>query len=221
MINKTEGIVFNYIKYRDTSIIVRIFTKDYGFRSFVVNSVRSAKSKKKLGYFEPFNILEIVFYESQHSELHRLSDYKISVSHSSIRFNLKKSTIVIFLSEVLYKILSFESTANPELYTFLKSALDTFEKSDQHYENFHLQLLIQLTHHLGLGYDPDTMSLHGVTSEVNQLAATLAFSDFGTGIEANGTLRSLFLEAILNFYREHTGQNLDIKSLAILRQIFH
>ena len=48
MLEKTEGIVLNYLKYRDTSIIVRIYTRKYGLQSYIVNGIRSQKSKKIL-----------------------------------------------------------------------------------------------------------------------------------------------------------------------------
>ena len=41
MLRKTQGIVLSYIKYKDSSIIVRIFTRELGLKGYVVNGARS------------------------------------------------------------------------------------------------------------------------------------------------------------------------------------
>ena len=56
------GIVLSYMRYGDTSIIARIFTEESGYGSYIVNSVRSQKSKKSIGYFQPFTILDMLLY---------------------------------------------------------------------------------------------------------------------------------------------------------------
>ena len=45
---KTYGIVLSNIKYRETSIIVRILTEKFGLQTYIVNGVRSAKAKGKI-----------------------------------------------------------------------------------------------------------------------------------------------------------------------------
>ena len=54
MIIKTEGIVINYIKYKESSIIIKILTEDYGFQSFLLNGVRSVRSKKSIGFLNKY-----------------------------------------------------------------------------------------------------------------------------------------------------------------------
>ena len=39
MITKTKGIVLNYIKYGDTSIICKIYTKLFGVQSYIINGI--------------------------------------------------------------------------------------------------------------------------------------------------------------------------------------
>jgi len=41
MIFKTRGIVFRFTKFKETSIIVTIFTEVFGLQSYIVNGVRS------------------------------------------------------------------------------------------------------------------------------------------------------------------------------------
>ena len=45
MVSKTNGIVLNYIKYKETSIISKIYTKEFGLKSYLINGVRTKKGK--------------------------------------------------------------------------------------------------------------------------------------------------------------------------------
>ena len=108
MITKTEGISISYIRYKDTSIIARVFTQHHGLQSLVVNGIRSKKSRRNPGYFEPFSVLELVLYWSKQKDIHRLSEFQAKYPLSGIRSDLRKSTITLFLSEILGKVLQSE-----------------------------------------------------------------------------------------------------------------
>ena len=46
MLVSTEAIVLSYLKYSETSIIVKCFTQSDGLKSYLIKGVRSAKKKK-------------------------------------------------------------------------------------------------------------------------------------------------------------------------------
>ena len=52
MLVSTEAISLNYIKYSETSIIVKCFTKSNGLKSYLLKGIRTSKKKKLiLGFF--------------------------------------------------------------------------------------------------------------------------------------------------------------------------
>ena len=55
----SKAISLTYIRQGDSSIISKFFTKEKGLQTFIVKSVRSKSSKKKLAYFEPLKLLNI------------------------------------------------------------------------------------------------------------------------------------------------------------------
>ena len=57
MLTKTRGIVLVFIRYKESSIIARIYTKDLGLRSYIVNGVRSIKTSK-IAFFQPLTVLD-------------------------------------------------------------------------------------------------------------------------------------------------------------------
>ncbi|MFL2636648.1 MAG: recombination protein O N-terminal domain-containing protein [Flavobacteriaceae bacterium] len=60
MLVSTESISLNYVKYSETSIIVKCYTKSDGIKSYLLKGIRSPKKKSlNIGLFQPLTILEI------------------------------------------------------------------------------------------------------------------------------------------------------------------
>ena len=60
MLVSTEAISLNYVKYSETSIIVKCFTKSDGLKSYLLKGIRTSKKKKiNIGFFQPLTQLEI------------------------------------------------------------------------------------------------------------------------------------------------------------------
>lgn len=223
MVVKSKGIVLSYIKYGDTSIIARIFTEEYGYGSYIVNSIRSQKSKKSIGYFQPFSILDLVLYVKESRELQRVSEFKNHIPLHHIHQDMTKSTITLFLTEVFSKLLQFDQSPNQTLYAFAEDSIQTFDGLKTGVGNFHLQFLLKIGLHLGFEIE----EAEHLFSSINKLAPRtedhLLFEKmlrdpYGTVYELNRNMRIEMLEAILNFYQHH-GQISRPKSLDVLRSI--
>ena len=62
MLANTEAIILGYINYSESSIILRAYTKDFGYKSFIIRGIRTKKKKKiTLGQLQPLTILDIEF----------------------------------------------------------------------------------------------------------------------------------------------------------------
>ena len=57
MLHKTRGIVFSYTEYRETSLIVKIYTELFGIQSYIVNGVRKKNAKLNVGWFQPLTLV--------------------------------------------------------------------------------------------------------------------------------------------------------------------
>lgn len=56
MLVSTEAISLNYVKYSETSIIVKCFTKSDGLKSYLLKGIRTSKKKKiNIGFFSTVN----------------------------------------------------------------------------------------------------------------------------------------------------------------------
>src|SRR5690606_26914365 len=122
MLHKTPGIVFRFTKFGDTSIIVNIFTESFGLQSYIVNGVRSASAKGKIALYQPLTLLDMVVYYKENAQVKRMKEVKCLHQYHSLHTDVKKSTIAMFLAELLNKAVKDESHAQ-ELYAFISDSL--------------------------------------------------------------------------------------------------
>lgn len=228
MISTTKGIVIKYLKYQETSIIVHIFTEKFGMASFMINGIRSARSKRSIGYFQPFSLLELVSYMKPNREIQRLSEYKYYAPTHNIQTDIRKSTIALFLSEVLGKLLAHEKGHAQEfLFDFLSESILAFDHLKSGIENFHLHFLLKILPYIGLGIEDGQSLIQSMELEMIEedqrmidLISQILDSEFESPLTGSGKLRFKALELILNYYQHHTDALGDIKSLKVLRQVF-
>ena len=71
-IHKTEALILNRRDFRETSLIVDFYSRDFGRISGILKGIR-ADLKKFASPIEPFSLNEIVFYRSKSSGLHLVS----------------------------------------------------------------------------------------------------------------------------------------------------
>ena len=226
MLFKTRGIVINYIRYRETSVIVKIYTQEFGIQSYIENGVRSSKSKNKIALFQPLTLLDLVVYHKKNTGLHRLAEIKCFQPFQSIPFNFYKSSIGIFITEILSKTLQ-EEVSNPPLFQFLFESMLWLDETEGHFENFHLQFLLELSNYLG--FRPQTGK--EITQQLTEhqyghfdqdsirFLDELLNSSFQNPPQINRAFRNHVLEIILKFYHLHIEGLGEIKSISILQEM--
>ncbi len=237
---KTQGIVLHQIKYGDTSIIVTIYTKEKGRQSYIVKGSRSQKSKLKANLFQPLYLLDMEVYHKASRNLQGIKEAKHLMPFTAIPYDMNKSTISLFLAEVLYRTLR-EEEANPILFEFLVNTIMLLDTENNGIENFHLVFLVRLIKFLG--FMPNTnisdskqiFDMHAGNFVVLRPEhkyylskdESLIFNKLqNTGFEQLASLklsqsqRSSMLDKLLEFYYLHNDKMSEIKSVAVLREVF-
>ncbi|PRY10635.1 DNA replication and repair protein RecO [Pontibacter ummariensis] len=234
MLVKTRGIVLNHIKYRESSIITRVYTEALGVQSYIVNSVRKKGPGSRIALFQPFTLLDMVVYTSPKGGLTRISEYKTAYTFSTIPFDIRKSSMLLFLSEVVARSLK-EEEENPPLFNFLFNAIVFFDEQRQGFENFHLVFLLQLSYHLGFGPGSGAEIVEQVAFSNNAQSASSAppvlallsheayFDELirepERAVIPNGKVRRELLDVLIRYYQLHVDRLGEIKSLAILSEV--
>lgn len=148
MLQKTKAIILNTLKYSDSSLIVALYTEQYGRISVIVTTGHSKKSKFKPNTFHPMAILECEIDYRNKREVQRIKDLYPSPPLVSIATEFSKSSIAIFLAEILYRTLR-EEQQNAELFKFLETSIQILEHQDKNVSLFHLSFICQYIRFLG------------------------------------------------------------------------
>ncbi len=236
MLVKTKAIVLSTLKYQEKSLIVKCFTESDGLKSYFVPSAYSGKkSNQKIAYFQPLTILEIEANHKNKGTLEHFKEIKLAVAFQTINTDIVKSTIVIFLSEMLHHSIK-EEEKNQSLFTFLETALlwlDTHQETS----NFHLILLLEMTKFLG--FYPDTSEtndkyfemtegvfspFHGIsclTEHETHLFKKLLNLKFDSDQKVFAAVeRQILLKILLDYYSIHLDGFKKPKSLEVLKEVF-
>ncbi|MCG8307331.1 MAG: DNA repair protein RecO [Cytophagales bacterium] len=226
MLYKTSGIALSYIKYRETSIIARIFTETFGIQSYIVNSVRTKHAKTKIALFQPLTMLDLIVYHNKRKELNRISEVKCVYNFQTIPFDIRKSSIALFLTELLNYTLRAEED-NDVLFHFINESIITLDCLPFDFENFHLQFLLRLSRYLGIVPASGQSMLKEVghakvfDPEFAECIDFLLRSDYDQPFKMKKTVRHDVMYAILDHYRLHFDSIKEIKSIQVLREVLN
>jgi DNA repair protein RecO (recombination protein O) len=225
MLHKTKGIVISFVKYKETSIIVKIYTEVFGIQTYIENGVRSSKGKNKIALFQPLTLLDLVVYHDTKKEINRISEIKCHYAYNSLTIDIKKSSLGIFVNEVLNNSLK-EHSENLALFNFLENALKYLDQHSEQIENFHLYFLINYCFYLGFGPDNEDdvvnqLQEHAVpvNADEKKLIKDLINQDFGGKLLINKPLRLKLLELLLTYYRIHVEGFGNLRSMSVLKEV--
>lgn len=225
---KTNGIVFNYIKFRESSVIVRVYTEKFGLKSYLINNVRSTKPKYPVSLFQPMTLLDMVVYNKPDSSLNRIVEIRCRHAFTSIPFHIVKSAVTLFLTEILFKIIQ-EEEPNSALFNFIENSFHVYDSAKRILMNFHLQFLIKLTGYLGIQPMKARDMLNEIKNEKpeffldkedDEKLERLINADYLDPVSVHNKQRRIILSSILLFYRIHFSRLHEIKSLKILQEVF-
>jgi DNA repair protein RecO (recombination protein O) len=227
MLKKTPGIVLSYIKYKDSSIIVRIFTRSLGLKAYVVNGVRTQGKGSKIALYQPLTMLDLVVYDKESTGLQRISEAKISHPHRRIPFDMTCTSIALFATELICTSI-VEGYQNEELYDFLQKSILTLDHAGTNLGTFPLVFLLENSKHLG--FAPDRAegflaeSMHhpfqgDETGLVLSYLDDLLLQGYHSNQKLALPLRRKLLDHLVAFHAQHLDHPNPIKSLNILRQL--
>ena len=239
MLHKVKGIVLKITNYSESSVIVQVLTDKFGMQSYLINGVKKPKAKIKMNMLQSLHLLDMVVYHKANTNIQRLSEIRQTPVFKSIPYNMIKTSIVIFLNEVLYKSIRQQS-ADDSLFDYIFNAIAWFDETDEINPNFHLSFLLKLTRFLGFSpnekrrsdqiyfdlQEGEFVSRVPIHSNYLQLDDALGLiSLFETSFEKiseikmSNAQRRFLLDKILVFYTLHTASFGEVQSHKILETL--
>ena len=146
---KGRGSVLHTLKYGDTSMVAYLLTDVGGRRSYMVQGVRSTRGRgSKLALFQPMFAVEFEGLESPRRQMDSFREVRSGAVLRSVPFDVRKSTIALFMAEVLYRLVR-ESEPNGPLFDFVWGSVGALDAMEEGVANFHLWFLANLSRFLG------------------------------------------------------------------------
>ncbi len=235
---KTKAIVLQSIKYGDSSLVVKMLTEEAGILSFMVKGVFGKKSKMKAALFQNMTLLDIVA-ELGNSSLGFIKEVTLSHYYKALAFDIKKTSITLFISELLSKSIS-ESETDIAMFDYIYNSMIWLDEVDSDYANFPIVFALQLSKFLGFFPNTDTYSegssfdlldgnfkktyndIYQIDTELSKCFYNICNSSMGSDqqkIIPNNATRRKLLESIVTYYKLHADNVRDIKSYEILRTL--
>lgn len=226
-LKKTRGLVISFIRYRETSIIVKIFTRELGLKSYIINSVRTKGAKSKMAFFQPLTLLDLVVYDKDGVGLNRVSEVKLSKAYEKIPFEHQRSAIAMFIGEVLGKSI-YQDYRNEEFFDFLEFAMELLDREEAVLVHFPLVFLWETSRYLGFAPNDAEAFFDELMQEMQlpeELKEEKAYLDliinqsFDCKEKIHAVNRKKLLDHFLMFYTKHLDLQYEWKSVNVLRQI--
>lgn len=236
---KARGIVLNTLKYGEKGLVVHMLTDTFGRQSYMVQGVRSASRGSRMALMQPMFALEFEGLSSSKMSMHRFKEVRSGVVLQSLPFDVRKSTMALFMAEVLYRLVK-ESEPNAALFDFVWGSVAALDVLDEGVSNFHLWFLANLSR--PLGFSPDNEFTTGCWLDIRDGHFTPLPPPVGAAmspdnasvlhdmlecdvrylgeIGLNRTQRVSFLESMLSYYAYHLDAIRSVESIRILQEVF-
>lgn len=149
-----RGIVFKAVKYGDSSLIVKIFSKDYGLQTYLIKGAFSRNSKYKSALFQPMTLIEFESRIRPGKDIQYMSEIMVETAYFSIPFDMRKNAIVLYISELLNKAIQ-EEESNINLYGFIHKSMEWLDLHQGSIADFPVFFTFELSRYLGFYPKPE------------------------------------------------------------------
>lgn len=167
MIHKTEGIVLRTLKYQESGLITTVYTREYGKRTFMIKSYRSARSRHKYSYFQPLSLIDLVYFYKENRDIHNINESKLAILLNEAQSHPVKLSLGLAMVEIFYDCVK-EEEQNIELYEFMRGTILYLDQQDRHLIHIFVYFLMHLSRFLGFFPNDESKGAHHVHFDVKK-----------------------------------------------------
>lgn len=238
----TEGIVVRQTRYGDNALVVNIYTRSEGMRSFMVKGVLKSGGKFRASCFFPLSQVEISYSNGrQGGGMPFLREIRLVHPYKEMYSDIRKSSVAFFLSEAMARFIT-QSEQDAPFYDKLAQALCEFDRRQENIAEFHLFFLIELASSLGFcprmeggsryfdlregcfcDFPPvhrDFLEAEAASGLARLLTERADQGEFPCLTLFSSGLRFSLVQALTRYCQLQSGTEGSFKSLAVLREIF-
>ena len=214
MVHSSPLIVLGSTKVGDSSLVLHTLSPHWGRRSFITGA-----SPRTMSMFLPLSLLDAEIVENPKSDLWRARSIILSEPLAGIRGNIRKNTMTVFMSEVLFRTIR-DGALEAGLYEWCRSSILTLDALECDFSNYHLRWLLEFAG--ALGFAPTLEDLAPFAGENLATVRELLRSSAAGAllIPLNGEKRNAVASLLLDYIGYHAETSLNIRSLQVLREIY-
>jgi DNA repair protein RecO (recombination protein O) len=237
MLAKTAGIIIRNTRYGEGSLISKIYTRQFGMQSYMINGVQAPKAAIKASMLQPVMLLDMVVYHNSLKDIQRIKEAKNLPVLRSIHFDIVKSGVGLFVSEILNKAIK-EEEPNERLYDFAAEFILRLDAETGSLALWPLFFMVKLTNILGFSptnnFDPMENKLFDLVEggfteypQKSEFAISMPDSQYFSKLlemeyadlptaQIPKPIRSELLNKLILYYKLHLPDFQDIKSVEVL-----
>lgn len=206
-------IVLGYTKINDSAIVLHALTQGRGRRSFIVSA------GKNLSLLQPLSIVEAEISENPKSSLARASRFYALRPLVSLRTDPRKNAMALFMGEVLYRSVK-DGMGDEDMFAWCEKSIATLEELESDFANYHLLFLLGLASQMG--FAPSLEDIAPFAGERLRDAGAMLSLPFADALiyPLSGDRRSELCDIFLRYLAHHSESALDIRSLAVFKELF-
>ena len=229
-----QGIIITRFSYSETSVMLKVFTKEHGLKSFLFQGAK----KKKGVVLLPLSPIEFTCYQRDESHLAKMTDATLFYTFETIPFNPIKSTVVFFKVDILAHILH-EGVKDVNLFDFILNELHWLDNNST-LANYPIYWLLELSKFIGfyplvknektpffdlengefLGSHPNTFSYKSGI-EVELLSSLVSMNKIEMiNAPIPKEYRKRILQILLSYYHYHIPNFNEINSIEVIENIW-
>jgi len=217
-----QGIVLDSFKFKENSVICKIFTLQHGILSVLVNGIGKKNSNTNQIYLQPLSHLELVVYMKESHGILRSKDIRMLQTALGITPNVKSYAIACFVAEIVLRTYK-EYEIDLRLYDLLCHIVQQIVKQEVGTQDIHLFFLCRYSELLGFSLQTEELTVIGVESDELDMASRQALllllqTQQYVPLGISKQERRGIVRFILRYLSQHIEMS-NIKSLEILEEV--
>ena len=197
----------------------------------------------KASLFQALTIVDMVVYIKENKPgLRRIKDIKRAYAFTSIGTDIRKTSLAIFMSEMLLNVCTRQQTG-AEFYDFVVSSVKALEDNKQTLNAYHIVFLLELSGLLGFAptrnfsqthcffnlregvyqthFEDASYSLSKEESLVFFNASSMSIRKDETKLNVSSQMRKALLQKTIDYYRIHLDGFREVKSHQVLEMVLN
>lgn len=220
-----------------------MLTRVHGRQSYITRLGRSTAKNNAIGaarsLFQPLFMVEFQGHQS-HGQLHKMSQAALYRQLSELPFDIVKSSISLFISELLYRLIAGHEPEDERLYGFVEESIVALDSMEEGVSNFHLHFMVRLMHYMGIApssnHQPNwwldikngcftatepqhTLKIKPATATHISQLNSLNVMELDI-IKLHQAERVEIMNALVDYYHFHTDAISSVRSIKILGELF-